>query len=72
MNVNLSPENEKRVKDELAAGEYRDRTSSSQLRFSTSSISANAASSGLNRFAESVRPLFDAGLYERVLVPHPE
>ena len=57
MDVNLSPEIENRVKDELAGGQYRDRISSLRPRSSTSSINANAVSSGFRRFAESARPL---------------
>jgi hypothetical protein len=53
MNLTLSPEIEKRVKNGLAAGQHRDMNQSSKPRFGISSISANtvrtAASASPNR-----------------------
>lgn len=72
MNVNLPPEIENRVKDELAAGQYRDFNQFVETAvqyFLDQSQRSEQRLDALRRIGQAVD---DAGLYERVLVPSQE
>ncbi|MGC9947671.1 MAG: hypothetical protein ABSF64_15005 [Bryobacteraceae bacterium] len=72
MNVNLSPEIEKRVKDELAAGQYRDANQFVETAvqyFLDQCQSRQHRIDALRRIGQAVD---DAGLYDRVLAPSRE
>lgn len=72
MNVNLSPEVEKQVKGELAAGQYRDMdqfVETAVQYFLGERRRDRQRLQALRRIGQAVD---EAGLYERVLVPGPE
>src|ERR1035437_9427200 len=72
MNVNLSPEIESRVKDELAAGQYRDLdqfVETAVQYFLDQRQRSQQRLQALRRIGQAVDA---AGLYERVLVPSQE
>ena len=72
MNVNLTPEIEKRVKDELAAGQYRDVdqfVETAVQYFLDQSHRSQQRLQALRRIGQAVD---NAGLYERTLVPSQE
>jgi Arc/MetJ-type ribon-helix-helix transcriptional regulator len=72
MNVNLSPEIEHRVKDELAAGQYRDANQFVEAAvqyFLDQRQRGQQRLQALRRVGQTVN---DAGLDERVLIPGQE
>ena len=72
MNVNLSPEIERRVEGELAAGQYRDASQffETAVQYFLDERQRNRQRvEALRRVGQAVD---DAGLYERVLVPNQE
>jgi Arc/MetJ-type ribon-helix-helix transcriptional regulator len=72
MNINLSPEIEGRVKDELAAGQYQDMDQFVETAieyFLDQSQRGQQRLQALRRISQAVD---DAGLYERVFVPSRE
>jgi Arc/MetJ-type ribon-helix-helix transcriptional regulator len=72
MNVNLSPEIERRVNDELAAGQYRDANQfvEAAVQYFLDQRQRNQHRlDALRRIGQAVD---DAGLYERVLAPSRE
>jgi Arc/MetJ-type ribon-helix-helix transcriptional regulator len=72
MDVNLSPEIENRVKDELAAGQYRDVNQfveTAVQHFLDQRQRSQQRLEALRRIGQAVD---DAGLYQRVLVPSRE
>src|ERR1017187_461925 len=72
MNVNLSPEIEKRVKDELAAGQYRDVNQFVETAVEYFLEQRQCSQQRLQALRRIGQAVDDAGLYERVLVPSQE
>jgi len=72
MNLDLSPEIEKRVEDELAAGQYRDMSQLVETAvqyFLDQRLHGQRRLRALRRIGQAVD---DAGLYERTFVPSQE
>lgn len=69
MNVNLSDEIEKRVKDELAAGQYRDMNQFVETAVEYFLDQRQHSQRRLDALRRIGQVVDDAGLYERMLVP---
>jgi Arc/MetJ-type ribon-helix-helix transcriptional regulator len=72
MTVNLSPEIENRVKDELAAGQYRDVNQFVETAVQYFLDQRQRSQQRLQALRRIGQAVDDAGLYERVLVPSQE
>ena len=72
MNVNLSPEIEKRVKDELTAGQYQDMNQFFEAAVQCFLDQRQRSERRLNALRRIGQAVDAAGLYERVLVPSQE
>ena len=72
MNVNLTPEIEKRVKDELAAGQYRDVDQFVETAVQYFLDQGQRSQRRLLALRRIGRAVDDAGLYERMHVPSQE
>jgi Arc/MetJ-type ribon-helix-helix transcriptional regulator len=72
MNVNLSPEIEKRVKDELPAGQFQDMNQFVETAIQFFLDQHQRSQHRLDALRRIGQAVDDAGLYERVLVPSPE
>jgi Arc/MetJ-type ribon-helix-helix transcriptional regulator len=72
MNVNLSPEIEERVKDELAAGQYQDMNQFVETAVQYFLDQRQCSQHRLDALRRIGQTVDDAGFYERVLVPSQE
>jgi Arc/MetJ-type ribon-helix-helix transcriptional regulator len=72
MNINLSPEIEGRVKDELAAGQYQDMDQFVETAIEYFLDRAHRGQQRLQALRRIGQAVDDAGLYERVVVPSRE
>jgi Arc/MetJ-type ribon-helix-helix transcriptional regulator len=72
MNVNLSPEIEKRVNDELAAGQFQDMNQFVETAVQYFLDQRQRSQHRLDALRRIGQAVDDAGLYERVLMPSPE
>jgi Arc/MetJ-type ribon-helix-helix transcriptional regulator len=72
MNVNLSPEIEKRVEGELAAGQYRDANQFVETAVEYFLDRRQRSQHRLQALRRVGQAVDDAGLYDRVLVPSQE
>jgi Arc/MetJ-type ribon-helix-helix transcriptional regulator len=72
MNVNLSPEIERRVKDELTAGQYQDMNQFFETAVQYFLDQRQRSERRLNALRRIGQAVDAAGLYERVLVPSQE
>jgi Arc/MetJ-type ribon-helix-helix transcriptional regulator len=72
MNVNLSPEIEKRVKGELVAGQYRDADQFVETAVQYFLDQRQRGQQRLQALRRVGQAVDDAGLYEHVLVPSQE
>ncbi|MGA2267937.1 MAG: hypothetical protein ABSH44_05650 [Bryobacteraceae bacterium] len=72
MDVNLSPEIENRVKDELAAGQYQDLNEFVETAVQYFLDQRQRSQQRLQALRRIGQAVDDAGLYQRVLVPSQE
>jgi Arc/MetJ-type ribon-helix-helix transcriptional regulator len=72
MNVNLSPDIEKRVEGELAAGQYRDADQFVETAVRYFLDQRQRSQQRLDALRRLGRAVDDAGLYESVLLPKQE
>jgi Arc/MetJ-type ribon-helix-helix transcriptional regulator len=72
MNVNLSPEIEKRVKDELTAGQYRDMNQFVETAVQYFLDQRESSERRLNALRRIGQAVDDSGLYELALAPSQE
>jgi Arc/MetJ-type ribon-helix-helix transcriptional regulator len=72
MDVNLSPEIENRVKDELAAGQYKDLNEFVETAVQYFLDQRQRSQQRLQALRRIGQAVDDAGLYQRVLVPSQE
>jgi Arc/MetJ-type ribon-helix-helix transcriptional regulator len=72
MNVNLSPEIERRVNDELAAGQYRDANQFVETAVQYFLDQRRRSQHRLDALRRIGQAVDDAGLYEQVLAPSRE